>query len=139
MLSPKKSTICEKIIVFVLSTLQQIERVASQVAAFVLCHTECENVVMDGDVFCTKDDEAESARDVEQQLETEGTDDPILKDVPESVIEESESIGVINDDKESQIVVTDDVVNVSSPEDDEAESANDVEQQLEAEATNVPK
>jgi hypothetical protein len=102
-------------------------------------NTECQNMVMDDDVLSTKDDEAESASEIEQELETEGTDDLMLKDVPESLIQESESIEVIDDDKESQTVVTDDVVNVSGPEDDEAKSANEVEQQLEAEATNVPK
>ncbi|GJU78103.1 hypothetical protein Tco_1275173 [Tanacetum coccineum] len=78
--------------------------------------TECHNVVMDDDVLSTKD-EAESAREVEQQLET---DDLILGDVSESLIEDSESVATnmndnvekIDDNKESQTVVMDDVLNV---------------------------
>ncbi|PWA77911.1 hypothetical protein CTI12_AA212160 [Artemisia annua] len=114
-------------------------QIVEEIVKIVDDNTECQNVVMDYGVLSAKDDEAESASEVEQQLETEGTDDLMLKDVPESLIEESESVEVIDDDKESQPVVADNVVNVSGPEDEEAESANEVEQQLEAEATNDPK
>ncbi|GKD36205.1 hypothetical protein Tco_1251714 [Tanacetum coccineum] len=46
----------------------------------------------------------------------------------------------IDDNKEeSQTMVMDDVLHVSSPEDNESESANEVEEQLEAKSTNDPK
>ncbi|GJW80678.1 hypothetical protein Tco_0144653 [Tanacetum coccineum] len=108
--------------------------------------TECQNIVMDDDVLSTKDDEAESTRGIEQQLETEGL---IVEDVSESLVEDSESVDdldaknmndnveKIDDNKEeSQTVVMDDVLNVSGPADNEA---NEFEEQLEAEATNDPK
>ncbi|GJW81554.1 pyrophosphate--fructose 6-phosphate 1-phosphotransferase subunit beta 1-like protein isoform X5 [Tanacetum coccineum] len=80
---------------------------------------ECQNVVMDNDVLSAKD-EAESAREVKQQLET---DDLIVGDVSEALIEDSESVDLdaknmndnvekIDDYKESQTVVMDDVLNV---------------------------
>ncbi|GKF66805.1 hypothetical protein Tco_0193322, partial [Tanacetum coccineum] len=80
-------------------------------------------------------------------------EDKIMKvNIVDNVVKDSESVDdldaknmnhnveKIDDNKEkSQTVVMDDVLHVSGPEENEAKSANVVEEQLEAKATNDPK
>ncbi|GJU00069.1 retrotransposon protein, putative, ty1-copia subclass [Tanacetum coccineum] len=82
-----------------------------------------------------------------------GSEENVMKvNIVDNVVKDSESVvdldaknmnhnvEKINDNKkESQTMVMDDVLHVSGPEDNKAESANEVEEQLEAKATNDPK
>nr|GFD34859.1 hypothetical protein [Tanacetum cinerariifolium] len=103
----------------------------------------------DGALDMTKleDSETQLSHEAIQQLQTEATDDTVVKDdsesltgkmedVSESLIEDSESVDLDAKNKESQTVVMDHVLNVSDPDNNEA---NEGEEQLEAEATNDPK
>lgn len=110
---------------------------------------ETQTVLMD-DVqnLSSSEEEVQLASELEQKLETETTNDLLVNDDSESHIKNSESVAfdsklqrvkeiseIIDDDNRSQDVLVENVQNVLSQEDDEAQSVNEAEHSLETGST----